>query len=128
MCHLPILLTGSGPPTVSMFYKLVERSSVRVPKNSKAKRSVGGRKHAVRQHNAAGAATAEVVSASPLTVGEHDRDLIVPLVRAGEVVDPRTPADALTAARELHERVRTTLPQEAWSLSRGEPVLETLDA
>jgi nicotinate phosphoribosyltransferase len=111
-----------------MVYKLVEREGVRVAKNSEGKRSVGGRKYAVRRHDAHGTAIAEVVSASPLTVGEHDRQLIVPLVRGGELVDPRTPAQALTAARELHERVRSTLPQEAWSLSRGEPVLETLDA
>jgi nicotinate phosphoribosyltransferase len=122
------LVTGSGAPTVGMVYKLVEREGVRVAKNSEGKRSVGGRKYAVRRHGADGTATAEVVSASPLTVGEHDRQLIVPLVRGGELVDPRTPAEALTAARELHERVRSTLPQEAWSLSRGEPVLETLEA
>jgi nicotinate phosphoribosyltransferase len=122
------LVTGSGAPTVGMVYKLVERNGVRVAKNSEGKRSVGGRKYAVRRHDPNGTATAEVVSAAPLDVGPHDRDLIVPLVRAGELVDPRTPADALAAARDLHERVRTTLPQEAWSLSRGEPVLETLDA
>jgi nicotinate phosphoribosyltransferase len=101
---------------------------VPVAKNSEGKRSVGGRKHAVRRHDPDGTATAEVVSASPVAPGEHDRDLIVPLVRGGELVDPRTPAAALVAARELHERQRGTLPQEAWSLSRGEPVLETLDA
>jgi nicotinate phosphoribosyltransferase len=122
------LVTGSGHPTVGMVYKLVERDGVPVAKNSEGKRSVGGRKNAVRRHDAEGTATAEVVSPAPLTVGEHDRELIVPLVRGGELVDPRTPAEALTAARELHERLRGTLPPEAWSLSRGEPVLETLDA
>jgi nicotinate phosphoribosyltransferase len=111
-----------------MVYKLVEREGVRVAKNSEGKRSVGGRKYAVRRHDAHGTATAEVVSASPLTTGEHDRELIVPLMRGGEPVEHRTPAQALAAARELHERVRGTLPEEAWSLSRGEPVLETLEA
>jgi nicotinate phosphoribosyltransferase len=122
------LVTGSGHPTVGMVYKLVERDGVPVAKNSEGKRSVGGRKNAVRRHDAEGTATAEVVSPAPLTVGEHDRELIVPLVRGGELVDPRSPAEALTAARELHERLRGTLPPEAWSLSRGEPALETLDA
>ena len=28
----------------------------------------------------------------------------------------------------LHERVRGTLPQEAWSLSRGEPAIDTVTA
>jgi nicotinate phosphoribosyltransferase len=122
------LVTGSGAPTVGMVYKLVEREGVRVAKHSEGKRSVGGRKYAVRRHDAHGTATAEVVSASPLTTGEHDRELIVPLMRGGEPVEHRTPAQALAAARELHERVRGTLPDEAWSLSRGEPVLETLEA
>jgi nicotinate phosphoribosyltransferase len=122
------LVTGSGAPTVGMVYKMVEREGVPVAKNSEGKRSVGGRKYAVRRHDAHGTATAEVVSASPLTVGEHDRQLVVPLVRGGEPVEPRTPAEALTAARELHEKLCSTLPPEAWSLTRGEPVLETLEA
>ncbi|CCH86835.1 Nicotinate phosphoribosyltransferase [Modestobacter italicus] len=122
------LVTGSGAPTVGMVYKLVERDGVPVAKNSEGKRSVGGRKHAVRRHDAAGTATAEVVSPAPVTAGEHDRQLVVPLVRGGQLVEPRTPAQALTAARELHERVRGTLPQEAWSLSRGEPAIDTVTA
>jgi nicotinate phosphoribosyltransferase len=120
------LVTGSGAPTVGMVYKLVERDGVPVAKNSEGKRSVGGRKHAVRRHDADGTATAEVVSASPITVGAHDRELIVPLVRGGELVETRTPAEALAAARELHERLRSALPAEAWGLSRGEPALDTL--
>jgi nicotinate phosphoribosyltransferase len=122
------LVTGSGAPTMGMVYKLVEREGRPVAKNSEGKRSVGGRKYAVRRHDAHGTATAEVVSARPLAVGEHDRELVVPLVRGGKPVEPRTPAEALIAARELHERVRPTLPPEAWSLSRGEPVLDTLEA
>jgi nicotinate phosphoribosyltransferase len=97
------LVTGSGSPTVGMVYKLVERDGVPVAKNSEGKRSVGGRKSAVRE-------------------------LLVPLVRGGEVVDPRSPAQALAAAREVHERVRVTLPAEAWSLSRGEPAIDTVTA
>jgi nicotinate phosphoribosyltransferase len=122
------LVTGSGSPTVGMVYKLVERDGVPVAKNSEGKRSVGGRKHALRRHDAAGTATAEVVSATPVTPGEHDRDLIVPLVRGGELVHPRSPAEALAAARELHERARGSLPAEAWSLSRGEPAIDTVTA
>jgi nicotinate phosphoribosyltransferase len=122
------LVTGSGSPTVGMVYKLVERDGVPVAKNSEGKRSVGGRKSAVRRHDADGTATAEVVSTGPVTAAAHDRELIVPLVRGGEAVDPRSPAETLASARELHERVRGTLPPEAWSLSRGEPAIETLTA
>jgi nicotinate phosphoribosyltransferase len=120
------LVTGSGAPTVGMVYKLVEREGVPVAKNSEGKRSVGGRKHAVRRHDGEGTATAEVVSSSPVATREHDRDLVVPLVRGGEPVAARSPAAALTAARQLHEQVRGTLPAEAWSLSRGEPVIDTV--
>jgi nicotinate phosphoribosyltransferase len=122
------LVTGSGSPTVGMVYKLVERDGVPVAKNSEGKRSVGGRKSAVRRHDADGTATAEVVTPGTVTAAPHDRELLVPLVRGGEVVDPRSPAQTLAAAREVHERVRVTLPAEAWSLSRGEPAIDTVTA
>src|SRR3954468_19426267 len=74
------LVTGSGAPTMGMVYKLVERDGVPVAKNSEGKRAGGGRKHALRRHDAAGTATAEVVSPVPVAAGEHDRELVVPLV------------------------------------------------
>jgi nicotinate phosphoribosyltransferase len=119
------LVTGSGAPTAGMVYKLVQRDGVPVAKKSEGKRSVGGRKHAVRRHDADGFATAEVVSSAPITPRDGDRDLVVPLLRAGELCEQLSPADALARARAHHERVRQALPQEAWALSRGEPVLET---
>jgi nicotinate phosphoribosyltransferase len=122
------LVTGSGAPTMGMVYKLVERDGVPVAKNSEGKRSVGGRKTAVRRHDTEGTATCEVVSSGPVERRDGDRELLVPLVRDGEAVDQRSPAEALRAAQELHARVRGTMPAEAWSLSRGEPVLETLTA
>ncbi|WP_448613773.1 nicotinate phosphoribosyltransferase [Modestobacter sp. URMC 112] len=122
------LVTGSGAPTVGMVYKLVERDGVPVAKNSEGKRSVGGRKNAVRRHDADGTATCEVVTSGPVERRDGDRELLVPLVRGGELVGHRPPPEALRVARELHERVRATMPAEAWSLSRGEPVLETYTA
>jgi nicotinate phosphoribosyltransferase len=120
------LVTGSGAPTVGMVYKLVERDGVPVAKKSEGKRSVGGRKHAVRRHDADGIAVAEVVTSDPVLDREGDRDLVVPLVRGGEVCHPLTPAEALDEARAHHERARAALPPEGWALSRGEPVLETV--
>jgi nicotinate phosphoribosyltransferase len=122
------LVTGSGAPTVGMVYKLVERDGVPVAKKSEGKNSVGGRKHAVRRHAADGTALAEVVSSAPITPQDGDRDLVVPLVRAGAVCSDATPAEALVQARAHHERVRTALPPEGWALSRGEPVLDTVSA
>ncbi|TFV65379.1 UNVERIFIED_ORG: nicotinate phosphoribosyltransferase [Bacillus sp. AZ43] len=120
------LVTGSGAPTVGMVYKLVERDGVPVAKKSEGKRSVGGRKHAVRRHDADGIATAEVVSSDAVLDRDGDRDLVVPLVRGGEICEPLSPREALQRAKAHHEQVRQALPQEAWALSRGEPVLETV--
>ena len=91
------LVTGSGAPTVGMVYKLVERDGVPVAKKSEGKGSVGGRKHAVRRHDARRDALAEVVSSEPIAARDGDRDLVVPLVRAGAVCDDATPAEALAA-------------------------------
>jgi nicotinate phosphoribosyltransferase len=122
------LVTGSGAPTVGMVYKLVERDGIPVAKKSEGKRSVGGRKHAVRRHAPDGTATAEVVTSEPVLDREGDRDLVVPLVRAGEICRELTPVAALAEARGHHERAREALPPEAWALSRGECALETVNA
>jgi nicotinate phosphoribosyltransferase len=122
------LVTGSGAPTAGMVYKLVERDGVPVAKRSEGKNSVGGRKTAVRRHDADGTATTEVVASGPVEPRDGDRPLLVELVRGGQVVDPGSPADTLTAATAHHRRVREALPQEAWALSRGEPALETVTA
>jgi nicotinate phosphoribosyltransferase len=120
------LVTGSGAPTAGMVYKLVERDGRPVAKKSEGKRSVGGRKHAVRRHDRDGIATAEVVSSEPIAPRDGDRNLVVPLVRAGKVCDDASPADLLARARAHHERVREEIIPEGWALSRGEPVLETV--
>jgi nicotinate phosphoribosyltransferase len=121
------LVTGSGAPTAGMVYKLVERDGVPVAKKSKDKQSVGGRKTALRRHDADGTATAEVVSSAAVAPRDGDRDLVVPLVRGGKPVEEVDPVAALEAAVAHHLRVRDALPPEAWALSRGEPALDTLD-
>jgi nicotinate phosphoribosyltransferase len=122
------LVTGSGAPTMGMVYKLVERDGRPVAKKSEGKRSVGGRKNAVRRHDGSGIAVAEVVSSRPIPPQDGDRQLVIPLVRGGERCSNPTPAEALGEARAHHERVREALPPEAWALSRGEPVLETVES
>jgi len=120
------LVTGSGAPTMGMVYKLVEREGVPVAKKSEGKRSVGGRKFAVRRHDQDGTATAEVVSSRPIEPRDGDRDLVVPLVRGGKLCHEVDPMTALAEARAHHERVRAALPQEAFALSRGECAIETV--
>src|SRR4051794_9836787 len=122
------LVTGSGAPTAGMVYKLVARDGVPVAKRSLGKPSVGGRKSAVRRHDASGTATAEVVTSEAVLPRDGDRPLIVELVRGGEICTPATPREALVAARAHHQRVRAALPAEAWALSRGECALEIMTA
>jgi nicotinate phosphoribosyltransferase len=122
------LVTGSGAPTMGMVYKLVERDGVPVAKRSLGKPSVGGRKSAVRRHDASGTATAEVVTSEPVLPRDGDRPLIVELVRGGEICTPATPREALAAARAHHQRAREAMPAEAFALSRGDCAIDTLTA
>jgi nicotinate phosphoribosyltransferase len=122
------LVTGSGAPTAALVYKLVARAldshgDLRpVAKRSVGKPSKGGRKWAVRHHDASGTATAEVVTTSPPEPSPADRPLLTPLVRHGEIVG----AEPLAAARERHQRSLAELPAHALQLSRGYPALPTV--
>jgi len=120
------LVTGSGHPTCGFVYKLVSREDtagtmVSVAKKSKDKASIGGRKYALRRLTH-GVAEAEIVGIGDPPVDDgDDRDLVVPLVRDGEVVG----RESLQAIRERHDRSRAELPMRARQLSRGEPVIPT---
>jgi nicotinate phosphoribosyltransferase len=122
------LVTGSGHPTSGFVYKLVARENddgvlQSVAKKSVDKISVGGRKYALRRRTVEGVAEAEVIGiGSPSPSDGDDRELLVPLVRDGEVVG-REPLDA---ARERHAAARAELPPEAHQMSRGEPVIPTV--
>ncbi|MFE3941140.1 nicotinate phosphoribosyltransferase [Streptomyces sp. NPDC059118] len=124
------LVTGSGQPTCSMVYKLVARAGSADPaeplrpvakKSLGAKSSVGGRKWAARRLDEHGVAEAEVVGTGAVPPELADRQLLVELVREGEVI-AREPLDA---ARERHIAARAGLPMSAVQLSRGEPVIPT---
>ncbi|MFF7362431.1 nicotinate phosphoribosyltransferase [Streptomyces sp. NPDC008125] len=124
------LVTGSGSPTCSMVYKLVARAASADPaapltpvakKSLGAKSSMGGRKWAARRLDAQGVAEAEVVGTGPVPAELAGQELLVELVRGGEVVA----RESLQAARERHIAARAALPMSALQLSRGEPVLPT---
>ncbi|MFF9349906.1 nicotinate phosphoribosyltransferase [Streptomyces sp. NPDC014734] len=124
------VVTGSGHPTCSMVYKLVARAGTADPaeplrpvakKSLGAKTSVGGRKWAARRLDEDGVAEAEVIGTGPVPADLADRQLLVELVRGGEVI-AREPLDA---ARERHIAARAGLPMSAMQLSRGEPVIPT---
>ncbi|MFF7964648.1 nicotinate phosphoribosyltransferase [Streptomyces sp. NPDC007903] len=124
------LVTGSGHPTCSMVYKLVARAESADPsaelvpvakKSTGGKTSIGGRKWAARRLDKYGVAEAEVVGTGAVPDELADRQLLVELVKGGEVV-AREPLDA---ARERHIAARGNLPLSATQLSRGEPVIPT---
>ncbi|MGW5458489.1 nicotinate phosphoribosyltransferase [Streptomyces sp. NPDC003996] len=124
------LVTGSGHPTCSMVYKLVARAESGDPKaplvpvakkSSGGKTSLGGRKWAARRLDEDGVAEAEVVGTGPVPAELAERQLLVQLVKGGDVV-AREPLDV---PRERHIAARANLPLSATQLSRGEPVLPT---
>ncbi|WP_059017594.1 nicotinate phosphoribosyltransferase [Mycobacterium sp. M26] len=117
------VVTGSGAPTASMVYKLVEVDGIPVQKRSSHKESHGGRKAATRLAKPTGTVIEEVVHSAdeaPQTT-EPSRRLTVALVRDGE---PVVQSD-LTAARELVAAGLRSLPWEGLALSQGEPAIPT---
>ena len=124
------LVTGSGHPTCSMVYKLVARAEsadLKAPlvavakKATGGKTSVGGRKWAARRLDEDGVAEAEVVGTGAVPAELVDRQLLVELVKGGDVV-AREPLDVV---RDRHTAARAGLPLSATQLSRGEPVIPT---
>ena len=132
------VVVGSGSPTMGMVYKLVARKGndgewVSVAKKSTDKASVGGRKSVRRLLNARGIATLELVFLGDGPGGEPEgtelaadsRELIVPLVRDGEIQPEHTGVSGLLAARDRHRRSVAELPPGAMSLTRGDPAIAT---
>ena len=79
---------------------------VPVAKRSVGKPGRGGRKWAVRHRDAEGIALSERISLSPPDPGPRDRELLVPLVVAGEIVG----REDVTAARDRHRAALAELP------------------
>jgi nicotinate phosphoribosyltransferase len=124
------LVTGSGHPTCSMVYKLVARAESADPKaplepvakrSTGGKTSIGGRKWAARRLDERGVAEAEVIGTGAVPLGLADRQLLVELVKGGQVLS-REPLDVV---RDRHAVSRANLPLSATQLSRGEPVIPT---
>ncbi len=125
------LVTGSGHPTCGFVYKMVARAlndgpnaeMVDVAKASTNKKTLGGRKFALRALDAKGVAQAEVigVNAAP-RADSNDRVLLVDLVRDGSIVG----AEPLQAARDRHISARAELPLDAHRISNAEPAIPTV--
>ncbi|NVN48756.1 Nicotinate phosphoribosyltransferase [Mycolicibacterium hippocampi] len=119
------VVTGSGAPTASMVYKLVEVDGIPVEKRSSHKESHGGRKRALRLAKASGTVVEEVVYPAlqppPTTSELTSRQLTTPLVRGGE---PITDLD-LGPARERVAKALHSLPWDGLKLSKGDPAIPT---
>ncbi|KQR52624.1 nicotinate phosphoribosyltransferase [Leifsonia sp. Leaf336] len=129
------VVTGSGSPASGMVYKLVAHRDdagdwVAVAKKSDGKPSIGGRKHPVRRLDPSGRAVAEVVHIVEAGDAPDDtgRDLLVPLITDGEVHREHLGPEGTKRAREHRESAMRELPDQAFRLGRGDPVLPTIFA
>jgi nicotinate phosphoribosyltransferase len=113
-----------------MVYKLVARAESADPKaplepvakrSTGGKTSIGGRKWAARRLDERGVAEAEVIGTGAVPVGLADRQLLVELVKGGQVLS----RELLDVVRDRHAASRANLPLSATQLSRGEPVIPT---
>jgi nicotinate phosphoribosyltransferase len=117
------VVTGSGAPTASLVYKLVEVDGRAVAKRSEHKGSQGARKTVVRLHKPTGTAIEEVVYAGvEPEVGAGGRLMQRPLVRDGKPVDGLPTLDE--SRRHLREAT-VSLPWDGLKLSKGEPAIPT---
>jgi nicotinate phosphoribosyltransferase len=116
------VVTGSGAPTASMVYKLVEVDGMPVEKRSSHKESHGGRKHATRLAKQSGTIVEEVVHPFGWPPSDQPgRTLTVDLVREGEPVGDLS----IDAARRRVKDGLHSLPWDGLKLSKGEPAIPT---
>jgi nicotinate phosphoribosyltransferase len=125
------VVTGSGHPAAGMVYKLVARHNdagewVSVAKKSTAKATIGGHKAAVRTLEGGRAATELIYQTSEGRPNVAGRDLIVDLMTNGSADARWLGHDGTFAARDHREQALAELPQNAFRLSRGEPVVPTV--
>ncbi|QYH37222.1 nicotinate phosphoribosyltransferase [Salinibacterium sp. M195] len=125
------VVTGSGHPAAGMVYKLVAHHNdagqwVSVAKKSTAKATIGGHKAAMRTLEGGIASTELIYQAVDGRPDVEGRELIVDLVNDG-VADARwLGREGTRAARDHREQALAELPENAFRLSRGEPVVPTL--
>jgi nicotinate phosphoribosyltransferase len=125
------VVTGSGTPTAGFVYKLVafEDASgewTSVAKRSVRKTNIGGRKFAMRRHDEKGIAISELLSPGHTAeVTNLDRELLVPLIVDGQVVQNHTGPAGTLAAREFHVEAKRALPVQGLRLVRGDAAIPT---
>jgi nicotinate phosphoribosyltransferase len=118
------VVTGSGAPTAGLVYKLVEVEGRPVVKRSENKRTVGGRKTAVRRHKPTGTAIEEVVASQRIPARQpNDR-----LLQRQFVVDgARVPGlPSLDESRNHLRDCLISIPWEGLKLSQGDPAIPVI--
>jgi nicotinate phosphoribosyltransferase len=118
------VVVGSGAPTASLVYKLVEVDGRPVVKRSENKATIGGRKTAVRRHKPTGTATEEVIVSRG--VPDHrpgDRLLQQEYLQDGE---PPASLPTLPESREYLRDALISIPWEGLKLSAGDPALPVI--
>ncbi|WP_432903839.1 nicotinate phosphoribosyltransferase [Micromonospora matsumotoense] len=114
------VVTGSGAPTASLVYKLVEVDGRPVVKRSENKGTIGGRKVAVRRHKPTGTATEEVV----VSQGVPDRQANDRLLQHSFVVDGEPVVlPSIAESREHLRQCLISIPWEGLKLSAGDPAI-----
>ncbi len=126
------VVTGSGYPAAGMVYKLVARHDaegawVSVAKKSADKATHGGRKHPVRLLDASGTAVSETIFVGDDAPADaRGRTLHVPLLIDGAPLGEHLGAAGVRAAREHRAEVLRELPEQAFRLAAGDPVVPTV--
>lgn len=113
------VVTGSGHPTASMVYKLVEIENnegkmLPVAKKSDSKQSIGGQKHAYRQYKD-GKLFKEV-----FTTDKRRPEGFTPVQRL--LYDGKPIFTELENVRKFHQETIEKLPKEALLISAGKPL------
>jgi nicotinate phosphoribosyltransferase len=118
------VVTGSGAPTAGLVYKLVEVDGRPVVKRSENKRTVGGRKTAVRRHKPTGTAIEEVVvSQGTPSHQPNDRLLQRRFVANGEQLPD---VATLEQSRDHLRDCLISIPWEGLKLSVGDPAIPVI--
>lgn len=114
------VVTGSGAPTASLVYKLVEVDGRPVVKRSENKATVGGRKTAIRRHKPTGTATEEIVYSQGVPDHQpNDRMLQRTWIAGGEVQE----SPSLQDSRDHLRQNLISIPWEGLKLSAGDPAI-----
>lgn len=120
------VVTGSGHPTASMVYKLVEKidddgNKIPVAKKASGKSSIGGAKHPYRIYT-----DDHRIIAEHFSIGDKDdvpasgSSLHIDLIKNGEITGL---ALTVEQARAHHAKVLSQISQEAKHTSAGDPYM-----